>query len=620
MCGIVGYVGKKPAVDFLIRGLKRLEYRGYDSTGVAYFAGPAIEIVKSEGKLTNVEDLIHRSRAVADSSHCGIGHTRWATHGKPTTQNAHPHRTGHVVLVHNGIIENYRDIRKDLETRGHRPISETDSELLGFLILEEMESGKPLREAVRASFRKVEGACSIVVMSEKTPGILIGVRNGSPLVVTRDPEGGVAFASDAQPLLELSQDVTFLDHGDVVEGDAGGFKFFDLTTGMKKDRPFTRIDWTADQLDRGGYAHYMLKEIYEQPAAWVDTFNALVDRGSHHPFVLADQPGVKILEGLSALTFAACGTSFFSSMIGKYWFEIMAKLPTRCEFASEIRYASPAFQANEGVIGITQSGETADVLAVAKQMKDSHRPMLALTNVRNSSISREAQGTFYKSAGPEIGVAATKTFTCQLISLLSMAGHLARVRKTMSENELRALFDDMAKLPHVLNDLLTSEFDRALGSIAESIQGLKAFFFIGRGLSYPVALEGALKLKEIAYVHAEGYAAGELKHGPIAMIDPQTAVIVLAPKDRWREKTVSNLEEVRARGARIVGVGDPADGHLRALSEFFIPLPKEAQAIDEKLLPLLLAPVVQLLSYKLALLKGTDIDKPRNLAKSVTVE
>lgn len=623
MCGIVGYIGTRPAVEVLLKGLKRLEYRGYDSTGIAVSLSTladsqaAIVIRKSEGKLENVERLAVDLDAAAKAATCGIGHTRWATHGKPTTQNAHPHRTGHVVLVHNGIIENYQEIKHELLAKGHKPQSETDSELFGFLVLDEMAKGIKLRPAVLACFRKLKGACSVVVMSEQEPGKVIGVRNGTPMVVANDPKGGAMIASDAQPILEYTNDVFFLEDGDAVEITADGAQFFELSTGKHVVRKATHLDWSVDRIDRGGYPHYMLKEIYEQPTALVDTLNALLDRVKTDPFPLAQHEGEKRLFAAEELIFVACGSSWHAALLGKYWLEKYARIPVSVELASEFRYRDPVLRPGTLVIGISQSGETADTLAVIRDMKKRRVPTVAVTNVRGSTISREAEGVFFTAAGPEIGVASTKALLTQFLTLLVFAGSLAERKKGSPANE--ELFKNTLALPHLLQVYLGTENGVAQQTklIAKALVNAKGFFFIGRGYSYPIALEAALKLKEIAYVHAEGYAAGELKHGPIAMIDEEMVVVVLAPKDSWRDKTVSNLEEVKARGARILSIGAPGDHHLRELSDYWIPLPEMA---DEALLPFVMTPVIQLLSYEIALLKGTDIDKPRNLAKSVTVE
>ncbi|NDD91344.1 glutamine--fructose-6-phosphate transaminase (isomerizing) [bacterium] len=540
MCGIVGYVGQRSAVDVLLGGLRRLEYRGYDSAGVAFFRGTKIEVHKSEGKLENVEKLLSRFPESA-SARCGIGHTRWATHGKPTTQNAHPHRTGHVVLVHNGIIENYQEIKRDLVKRGHKPVSETDSELFGFLVFEKMESGKSLRTAVTESFREVTGACSVVVMSEKEPGTIVGVRNGSPLVAAVDPKGGVILASDAQPLLEYTREVVFLEHGDLVVGNSSGISFSDLKTGATISRQTSVLDWSPAALDKQGHDHYMLKEIFEQPSAMVDTLNGLLDRASAESFPLAAQPAVELLSKAERIVIVACGTAWHASLMGKYWLEKWARVPVSVELASEFRYRDPAIDERTLVIGVSQSGETADTLAVITELRKKGFPTIAVTNTRGSTLSREAQAAVFTNAGPEIGVAATKTFMVQMLTLLCFAAFLGKSRGQAGDVE--EIFAQTLRLPHLLSDYLDERSDlrKAVRETAQKLLPLKGFFFIGRGYCFPLALEAALKLKEIAYVHAEGYAAGELKHGPIAMIDQDIAVIVLAPNDAWRE-SVSFLD------------------------------------------------------------------------------
>lgn len=622
MCGIVGYVGNQAASKLLLQGLQRLEYRGYDSAGVALFQGNHIEIRKSEGRLQKVESLLEAEPKSFLESTCGIGHTRWATHGRPTTQNAHPHRTGHVVLVHNGIIENYLEIKREILKKGHTPVSETDSELFGFLVLDEMNAGASLEEAVRKSFTQLHGQCSVVVMSEKEPYRIVGVRNGSPLVAAIDPAGGAFLASDAQPLLQISQSVFFMEHGDVCIADRTGLQFKDLATGKTKTLKPTTLSWTADQLERGGYPHFMLKEIHEQPHVLADTINGLLNRESSVPFALNPQPGLQLLEFASELIFVACGTSWHACLVGKYWIEKLARIPVTVELASEFRYRDPVIRKGAVVIGVSQSGETADTLAVLREMRLKGVGTLGISNVRGSSISREASDVFYTSAGPEIGVAATKTFTSQLALLFLFAGFLASKNHKTPESELLQYLEGFLKLPLLLANELSegSQLLSRLQDLTERAQDVKGYFFIGRGLSFPLALEGALKLKEIAYDHAEGYAAGELKHGPIAMIDQGWIVVVLAPQDHWRDKTVANLEEVKARGATIVGVGNENDHDLQSLTDYWIPLPPKSDMIHSTLYPFLVSPVIQLMSYLRAVKKGTDVDKPRNLAKSVTVE
>jgi glucosamine--fructose-6-phosphate aminotransferase (isomerizing) len=621
MCGIVGYSGTRNAVDLLVRGLKRLEYRGYDSSGIAVFLGGQLQVRKSQGRLTAVEDLLQNEAGLPWSeARCGIGHTRWATHGKPTTQNAHPHRADHVVIVHNGIIENYLELREALQARGHHLQSETDSELYSFLVLEEMNRGASLAQAALKAFRHLEGQCSVVVLSEREPGVIVGIRQGSPMVAAVDPKGGVLIASDAQPLVEYTKEMIFLESGDAVIGGPHGLEIVRLEDGAPVTREVTKIDWSADRLDRGGFDHFMLKEIHEQPNTFTDTLNGLLDREHQDSFPLdARLEARAILEAARSLTLVACGTSWHAALMGKYWLEKWARIPVNVELASEYRYRDPVLGKGEVLLGITQSGETADTLAVLREARRRGARTIGITNVRNSSITREAEATLFTHAGPEVGVAATKTFTAQMLTLLLCAGYLGVRRGERGEESMTSFFQEIVRLPHLMAGLLSgsSHLRSEVQKAAKALQASRGFFFMGRGTSYPLALEGALKLKEIAYVHAEGYAAGELKHGPIAMIDKEMTVIVLAPRDGWRDKTVSNLEEVKARGARILGIGCETDLPLRSLCDFWLPI---AGSVSDELAPFLMAPLLQLFSYEIALLKGTDIDKPRNLAKSVTVE
>lgn len=619
----MGYCGQRKVTDVLIKGLKCLEYRGYDSAGVAYFNKGQIEIKKAEGKISNVEKLLDGVELGGDQ--CGIGHTRWATHGRPTQENAHPHRIDHVVLAHNGIIENYQEIRRQILSRGDHPKSETDSELFGFLVIEAMKKGASFLDALRETMLKVEGSNSVVIMSEKHEGIIVGIRNGSPLVAAKDADNGVIIASDVQPVLEYSRDVVYLENGDMVVGDRNGLSFYDLKTGEIITRPTVHVDWSPEGVHKRGYAHYMLKEILEQPHAMIDTINSVIEKDRSEPFPLVEQPAVEILRKAKQLVFVACGTSWHTALLGKYWMEQLAGIPVSVELASEFLYLDSVVNPDAVVVGISQSGETADTLAVIRKVRAKGIKTLAITNVRQSSISREADGTFYIAAGPEIGVAATKTFTASNLMVLLCAGYLSSIRSHRSKDEISRMYAQVIRMPNLLDSALKdkSPFVRACNEAAVKLFKHKGFFFIGRGYSFPIALEGALKLKEIAYIHAEGYAGGELKHGPIAMIDKDMVVVVLAPYDRWREKTLSNLQEVKARGAVILGVGNPDDDVLKSQSDVWIPLPLPDSAflsIDVSLYPFLLNPVVQLLSYGIAVLKGTDVDQPRNLAKSVTVE
>lgn len=625
MCGIVGYVGNRPVVDLLMKGLKTLEYRGYDSSGIAYSNNGKIQIQKSEGKLSNLAAILDNVKMKGFNT--GMGHTRWATHGRPTTQNAHPHRAGHVVLIHNGIIENFREIKAELISRGHRPESETDSELFGFLVLEEMERGLSLKDAACKSFLKLEGSCSFVLMSEKEPGKILGLSRGTPLVAGVDPEGGGVLSSDAQAILEITQKVVFLNENEGVMANEKGLEFFEIESQKTIQPEVTEIDWSADQLSKNGYSHYFIKEMMEQPSVIVDTINSVLDRSKTVPFSFMPQPGVELLRNAKSLTIVACGTSYYAALLGKYWIEKWARVPVNVEIASEFRYRTPVLLDGTVVVGISQSGETADTLAVLQDMKAQKIPTIALTNVRGSTMSRVTDATFYISAGPEICVLATKSFTAMNVMLLLWAGGLGydkalRTNDQALKLELDDVFQQLVRLPHLFEEMLQDQSKpvQTIRSTAKKYQNKKGFFFMGRGTSYVLALEGALKLKECAYIHAEGYPAGELKHGPLAMIDQDMVVVVFAPKDQWREKTVSNLQEVKARGAVIFGVGQFDDEMTQSLCDVWVSLPETAKSLDPSLIPFLLTPVVQYLSYEISLLKGTDIDQPRNLAKSVTVE
>ncbi len=630
MCGIVGFAGYRPAANILIQGLRSLEYRGYDSTGIALLVDHHIQVKKSEGRIENTERLLANDTEGSQKSTCGIGHTRWATHGKPSTANAHPHKIGHIVLVHNGIIENDRDIRAKTLAKGHRPLSDTDSELIGFLLFDEMERGHSLEEACRRVSRELEGQWSIVMMTEREPGKVVGVRSGSPLVASIDSEGNVMVASDAQPLLPFTQSVVFLEPGEMVVGTPGKLQFFDLVTGQELDRQPTRLNWTPDRSEKNGFQHYMLKEICEQPKVFTRTLEECLQNDPRNPFQWSDP---KTLEGLSKaeeIVLVACGTSWHAGLLGKYWIEKFARVPVQVEFASEYRYRDTTPRPGSLVIGISQSGETADTLVVIRDMKKKGIATLGITNVFRSSLSREAQAVIYTHAGPEIGVAATKTFMSQILTLFLFAATLARQRALMPIELLSELESNLRQIPAYLSDLLNTSalaeklhdapLVQSFSKIVTQFQEVRGFFFIGRGYGYPLALEGALKLKEVSYDHAEGHAAGELKHGPIALLDPSIVVIGLTPQDSWYSKNRSSLEEVKARGAQILGIGSKEDDSARYICNHWLSLPSAAKSLQPELLPFLLTPYLQLLGYTRGIQLNRDVDKPRNLAKSVTVE
>ena len=602
---------------FIVTGLKLLEYRGYDSSGIACFTGGRFDIVKSEGKLANIESLLAKKPLAGKT---GIGHTRWATHGKPNDVNAHPHRAGKTVLVHNGIIENYEEIRQELQAKGRRMVSETDSELFGHLVEEQMKKGLDFLEAVRTSFLRLRGSCTIVTVNDDHPDTVVAIRNGTPLVAGYSKKSGGAFvASDAQGLVEHTQDVTFLENEDMVVCRRDGLQVFSIRQPIAGQKPLARtpttLDWTVSSMDKAGFAHYMLKEIHEQPRAILDTLDSMIDRDSGVPHMGALKAA---LPRIRAIHMVACGTAWHAAMVGRYILESVARIPVIVDLGSEYRYRDPVVSADTLVVAVSQSGETADTLAALREAKAQGAVTAAICNVRGSTLSREADMTFFTAAGPEIGVASTKAFTTQILMMMLLGQYLAHakavkpVAKPSGRSPLDVAF--FLKLPHLVQSVLAHEAD--LKAIAEKCLGSRGFLYTGRGMMHPIALEGALKMKEISYVHAEGYPAGELKHGPIAMVDPSMTVVVLAPRDALYEKNISNLQEVKARGGRIIGIGNAGDEQLRRLSDHFVGLEFSADWGD----PVLAAIPLQLLAYYTAVLKGTDVDKPRNLAKSVTVE
>lgn len=613
MCGIVGYVGNENALPFLVQGLKRLEYRGYDSAGVAYFIEDHFEITKASGKIENVEALLNR-KALPEKTKAGIGHTRWATHGKPNSINAHPHRTGHTVLVHNGIIENYEDIRQELIDQGYAMVSETDSELFGHLVEEQLKQKKTFIEAVRQSFLRLKGACSIVVVHDKDPDLIIAVRNGTPLVVGYSAElEGCFIASDAQAILEYTRNVVFLENEDFVLCRKTGFEVYSLRDSNRRlARPETVIDWSLSSMDKAGFPHYMLKEIHEQPRAILDTLDFLVDRETAR--LKVDALGA-YLKKTKRIQLIGCGSAWHAALIGKYILEIGSRIPVEVDLASEYRYRNPVVDESTLVIGVSQSGETADTLAALREAKDQGAMVAGICNVRGSTLTREVPITLFTAAGPEIGVASTKAFTTQILNFMLLGEYFASIKK--SEEYAEGKHFDLhlyLKIPHLIERALASA--EKIRNVARECVNSKGFLFIGRGPLFPIALEGALKMKEISYLHAEGYPAGELKHGPIAMVDSSMTIVVLAPRDDLYEKTISNLQEVKARGGKIIGVGSEGDEKLKQLSDYFLDYPFQKDWTD----PMLATIPMQLLSYEVAVLKGTDVDKPRNLAKSVTVE
>jgi glucosamine--fructose-6-phosphate aminotransferase (isomerizing) len=611
MCGIVGYVGNKDASDILIEGLRKLEYRGYDSAGVALLHKNEIKVVRAEGKLKNLEERLKKEPAPGS---LGIGHTRWATHGRPSEANAHPHRAGPVVVVHNGIIENHAKLRDFLKSKGHTMKSETDTEIVCHLIQQRIFDGLSMKDAFQKMLSEIEGSYALVVLNQTEPDRIYVARKGSPLVVGLG-EGEGFVASDVPALLAYTRTVLFLDDLDRGVVTAKGAELWD-TEGRKVDRPTKQITWSQAMAEKGGYKHFMLKEIFEQPRAVVDTLTGRIAENRKEIFLDGAEKffdGKRAGEWRSA-TIVACGTSYHAGLVGKYWIEEFARVPVTVDLASEFRYRNPIVDRQSLVIAISQSGETADTLAALKEAKEKGATVLSICNVIDASIPRASEETLYTRAGPEIGVASTKAFTTQLIALLLLALRwgqgLGRLDASFLEEALTAL----SGLPEKMESVLKEQ--PAIEALAERYAEARGVLFFARGVNYPVALEGALKLKEISYIHADGYAAGEMKHGPIALIDSKMPVVVLAPKDKTRDKVMSNLEEARARGAQLIGVGSEGDGELKEKCRDFIPIPEAAWYLN----PVLLTIPLQLFAYHIADHKGTDVDQPRNLAKSVTVE
>ena len=611
MCGIVGYVGPRPCVDLIVEGLRRLEYRGYDSAGIAVVGPRGLDIRRSKGKLAN---LASRLRDQPLEGTTGIGHTRWATHGRPSDENAHPHRYGGVAVVHNGIIENHLDLKAALQARGHAFASETDTEIFAHLIADALAGPArgDLPQAVREALKEVRGSYAIAVASEATPGVLVAAKNASPLVVGYG-QGESFLASDVPAILEHTRLVSYLEEGELAVLTPSGVAIEDRD-GRPVTREPRRIEWSAVAAEKDGHKHFMHKEIFEQPRAVADTIRGRVSLEDGN--VALD--GIDLSEGyareIDRLVVVACGTSWHAGLSGRLMVESLARLPVEVELASEFRHRDPVVGPRTMVLAISQSGETADTLAAVKEAKRRGARAFAVCNVVGSAIPRECEGTLYTHAGPEIGVASTKAFTTQLAALFLLAVKLGRLRGTLSAEAARGHLEALARIPLQMDEVLRRE--PSVLPVARRCALARDVLFLGRGSQFPVALEGALKLKEISYIHAEGYAAGEMKHGPIALIDEALPVVVLAVREPSYEKTLGNVEEVRARGGQVIAVVADGDAHASSLASVALTVP-EAPAL---LSPLLTILPLQLLAYHVADLKGTDVDQPRNLAKSVTVE
>ncbi|HEY3011545.1 MAG TPA: glutamine--fructose-6-phosphate transaminase (isomerizing) [Gemmatimonadales bacterium] len=609
MCGIVGYIGPRQAAGLLLEGLRRLEYRGYDSAGIAVVNGRGLKILKAAGRLSVLESELNENMPLGT---IGIGHTRWATHGAPTTTNAHPHtdQSGRIAVIHNGIIENSGAIRKALEQRGHTFKSDTDTEVLAHLVGEFYQGD--LEDAVASALRDVEGAYGLAFVSSEEPGVLVAARNGSPLLVgVGDDEWFVA--SDASPLLQHTRSVVYLDDGEMVVLTREGYRVRNLET-ARISKPVNQIDWDVATVERGGYPHFMLKEICEQPESLCNTLRGhlLEDEGTARVsgLNLTDED----LKQFERVIITACGTSWHSGIIGEYMLEEMARLPVEVEYASEFRYRNPVVDPNTLVIGISQSGETADTLAAVREAKRRGGRTIGLVNVVGSTIAREVDGGIYLHAGPEIGVASTKAFTSQVAALALITLRIARLRN-LSILQGREFIQALRRLPEQVSQILerTSEIEVLADRF---LRTSKNALYLGRGVNFPVALEGALKLKEISYIHAEGYPAAEMKHGPIALIDENMPVVFIAPRDAVHSKIVSNIEEVKARGGKVIALINEGDTEIQRLADATFTIPETLDLLT----PILTSIPLQLLSYYVAVSRGCNVDQPRNLAKSVTVE
>lgn len=612
MCGIVGYIGKREAYPILIKGLKRLEYRGYDSAGICLLNG-GLHVLKCKGK---VNELEAHAKGKDLSATIGIGHTRWATHGEPNDINAHPHISGdgRLALIHNGIIENYATLKAELSLRGHSFKSDTDTEVLTHLIEEIRKSAKvELAEAVRLALTQVIGAYAIVVVSQDDPEVLIGAKKGSPMVVGigRDE---YFIASDATPIIEYTKNVVYLEDEEVVEVRPGKELRIRSIQNEEKTPYVQELEMQLEALEKGGYPHFMLKEIYEQPRSIADSM-----RGRIHPDTGTVSLGgildyeQKILNA-KRIIIIGCGTSWHAGLVGEYLIEDLARIPVEVEYASEFRYRNPIINEDDVVLAISQSGETADTLAAIELAKSKGATILGICNVVGSSIPRATHAGSYTHAGPEIGVASTKAFTAQVTVLTLIALRLAHRKGTLTETRYHQILNGLANIPEMVKDMLKS--DAQTRYIAQTFKDARNFLYLGRGYNFPVALEGALKLKEISYIHAEGYPAAEMKHGPIALIDEEMPVVVIATKRGSYEKVLSNIQEVKARKGRIIAIVSEGDEHAAGLADHIIEIPET----EEELVPLLASIPLQLLAYHIAVLRGCNVDQPRNLAKSVTVE
>jgi glucosamine--fructose-6-phosphate aminotransferase (isomerizing) len=606
MCGIVGYIGARQATPIIVNGLRRLEYRGYDSAGIAVWNDGVTRVVRCRGKLKGLEDKLVKEPAPGS---LGIGHTRWATHGKPSDENAHPHKVGGVSVVHNGIIENHLALRQELMAQGAKFTSETDTEIFAHLIDRALAGGVDLTTAVRRSLAKVHGAYAIVVIDDKDPNTMVAAKNSSPLVIGLG-DGENYIASDITAILSETRKMIFVEEGEIVTLTRAGVTITDFEGKPHKREPKV-ITWSATQAEKGGYKHYMLKEIHEQPRAIADTLVGRVDLEKDD--VILD--GVDLdVKKLKRMIFIACGTSYHASLVGEFLIESLARIPVEVDLASEFRYRDPIVGPGDLIVAVSQSGETLDTMEAVRECKRKGATVLAISNVIESSIPRLADHTFYTHAGPEIGVASTKAFTTQLVSMVLLAIYLGRRTGNLPQARARELLAELVQLPTKMQEVV--DHAPQLQVMARRYGNAKGFLFLGRGNQFPIALEGALKLKEISYIHAEGYAAGEMKHGPIALIDEHLPVVILVPQGPSYDKVVSNLAEVRARSGKVLAIATRGDADIGGAADDVVLIPQTPVELQ----PILTVLPLQLLAYYVADFKGTDIDQPRNLAKSVTVE
>ena len=615
MCGIIGYIGSKPVVPVLIEGLRRMEYRGYDSAGVALVSPEGIKLRRSAGKLVNLENVLRDDPA--DGIY-GVGHTRWATHGRPTEENAHPHRdcTGRIVVVHNGIIENYLDLKHELQEQGHVFKTETDTEIVAHLVEREMKSDG-LENAVRRALKLMRGMFALVLVSVEDPEKIVAVRNGPPIIVGLGQDE-FFVASDIPAILSHTRDVVFLGDEEMAVITRAGVDFTDFA-GRAVSKTSKRVLWDPIAAEKGGHKHFMLNEIFEQPTAARDTILGRVSLERGRIFLDEINISEDVFRKLRQITIIACGTSWHAGLVGKFLIETLARVPVEVDYGSEYRYRNAIVGEDELTIVITQSGETADTLASLREAKrQGIVASLAICNVVGSMATREADGTVYTHAGPEIGVASTKAFTSQLVALQLLALYIAQVRGTLTSDEMKSHIDGLLQLPHVIDQAIRAS--AAMERVAERFHSRSDFLFLGRGFNYPIALEGALKLKEISYIHAEGYPAGEMKHGPIALIDENMPVVALAPDDAVFEKMLGNVQEAKARGGSVIAITSEGDSRMSAImdpaTDIVVPMPRTSP----QLTPIIMTIPLQLLAYYIAVRRGCDVDQPRNLAKSVTVE